>query len=228
MLRAALAVAAKDLRLVLAGGQGLTQALLLGLLLIFVFSLSLPTGQTMPAQGAAAVFWLSTAFGLVLIFNALYSLEEQGGARLGLLLAPAPIQGVWLGKALAGAALLLVSQLVFAPASVAFLNQDVYAGDNRPLLALAMLLAGDWGLAVLGSLLGALAQGQSGRESLLSVVLFPLLVPLLLAGIKVGAALLSPQMPLDVSSWLGVAGAFDAIFTAAALLLFPFVFGAED
>jgi len=133
MLRASFMIAAKDLRLCLRGSQGLAQTALLGLLVIFVFSLSLPTGQAMPAQGAAAVFWLSTAFGLVLVFNALYSLEESGGARLGLLLSPAPVQAVWLGKAVAGLVLLLVTQLVFAPAALAFLNQDLHLGEGTHL-----------------------------------------------------------------------------------------------
>jgi heme exporter protein B len=218
-------IAAKDLRLVLAGGQGLSQAALLGLLLIFVFSLATPVGQIMPAQGAAAIFWLSSAFGLVLIFNTLYGLEESGGARIGLLLAPVPVHAVWLGKAVAGLALLLMIQIVFGPAVVVFLGQDVL---GSPLPVFATVLAVDWGLAVLGSLLGALSQGQAGRESLLSVALFPLLVPVLLAGIRIGAGLFAPAADGEISGWLGLVLGFDAMFTAAAVVLFPFVFTGEE
>ncbi len=225
MLSRARAIAAKDLRLVLAGGQGLSQAALLGLLLIFVFSLATPVGQTMPAQGAAAVFWLSSAFGLVLVFNTLYGLEEAGGARIGLLLSPAPVHAVWLGKAMAGLVLLLMIQVVFGPAVVVFLGQDV---QGSPLPVLATVLAVDWGLAVLGSLLGALSQGQAGRESLLSIALFPLLIPVLLAGIRIGAGLFAPAPDGDASGWLGLVLGFDAMFTAAAVVLFPFVFTGEE
>lgn len=90
MLRLTLAVARKDLSLTLARGSGLIQALLLGLLLLFVFSLSQGIGERMSPQAAAAVFWLSSAFCQVLIFNQLYALEEANNARLGLLLCPAP------------------------------------------------------------------------------------------------------------------------------------------
>lgn len=225
MLSRARAIAAKDLRLVLAGGQGLSQAALLGLLLIFVFSLATPVGQTMPAQGAAAVFWLSSAFGLVLVFNTLYGLEEGSGARIGLLLAPVPVHAVWLGKALAGLALLLMIQVVFGPAVVVFLGQDV---QGAVLPVLATVLAVDWGLVVLGSLLGALSQGQAGRESLLSIALFPLLIPVLLAGIRIGAGLFAPAADGEASGWLGLVFGFDAMFTAAAVVLFPFVFTGEE
>ena len=114
MLRLTLAVARKDLSLTLARGSGLIQALLLGLLLLFVFSLSQGIGERMSPQAAAAVFWLSSAFCQVLIFNQLYALEEANNARLGLLLCPAPIQGVWLGKAAAGLTLLLLAQVIWA------------------------------------------------------------------------------------------------------------------
>ena len=82
MLRLTLAVARKDLALTLARGSGLIQALLLGLLLLFVFSLSQGIGERMSPQAAAAVFWLSSAFCQVLIFNQLYALEEANNARL--------------------------------------------------------------------------------------------------------------------------------------------------
>ena len=225
MLRLTLAVARKDLALTLARGSGLIQALLLGLLLLFVFSLSQGIGERMSPQAAAAVFWLSSAFCQVLIFNQLYALEEVNNARLVLLLCPAPIQGVWLGKALAGLLLLLLAQIIFLPASVIFLGQDI----GGPLLpGLAALLLADLGMCALGSLLGALAQGQAARESLLSIVLFPLLTPLLLSGIGVGAQTLGAASPDGPGGWLGVACAFDAVFLGAGLLLFSFIYTGDE
>lgn len=224
MLRVAAVIAGKDLRLLLAGGQGMVQALLLGLLLVFLFSLSAPAGVRPEPQAAAAIFWLASAFALVLIFNALYALEEEAGARQGLILAPIATQAVWLGKAAAGGLCLLVCQLVFAPAAVVFLGQDHLGGG---LLGPLSLLAVDFGLAVLGSLLGALAQGAAARESLLSVVLFPLLAPVLLAGIRTMSAVLTPGPAEDAGAWLGLAGAFDALFAGAGLILFPHVYGGE-
>ena len=184
MISFALTVARKDLLLTFTRGSGLVQGLLLGLLLLFVFSLSQGVGERMSPQGAGAVFWLGSAFCQVLIFNTLYALEEANGARLGLLLAPAPVQAVWLGKALAGLLLLLVAQMFFLPAAVVFLSQEI--GALWP-VGLGTLLLVDVGMCALGSLLGALSQGGAARESLLSIVLFPLLVPLLLAGIGVAA-----------------------------------------
>lgn len=225
MFLLSLAVARKDLLLTLARGNGLVQALLLGLLLLFVFSLAQGPGEKVGPQAAAAMFWLASAFSQVLIFNRLYDLEETNAARLGLALCPAPVQAVWLGKLAAGLVLLLLAQAVFLPAAMIFLGQSIAA---QPLAGLATLGLVDAGMCALGSLLGALAQGQSGRESLLGVVLFPLLTPLLLAGIGVGAQCLGAPSPDGPSAWLRLAGAFDAVFLGAGLVLFGFIYPGED
>ena len=225
MISFALTVARKDLLLTFTRGSGLVQGLLLGLLLLFVFSLSQGVGERMSPQGAGAVFWLGSAFCQVLIFNTLYALEEANGARLGLLLAPAPIQAVWLGKALAGLLLLLVAQMFFLPAAVVFLSQEI--GALWP-VGLGTLLLVDVGMCALGSLLGALSQGGAARESLLSIVLFPLLVPLLLAGIGVAAQVFGAPAPDGPASWIGLAAACGGFFLGAGLRLFGCIFwGAE-
>lgn len=223
MLSPALRIAAKDLRLCLRGAQGLAQTALLGLLIIFVFSLSRRPGEEVPALAAAAIFWLSTLFAQVLVYNGLYALEEGSGARLGLAMSPMPPQAVWLGKALAGLTLVVCCQLVFAVAVAVFLGQSV-AGS--PALGAACVLVVDLGLAALGSLMGALASGKTSRESLLTVVFFPLIIPVLLAGIRViEGVVLGSDTGLD---WLGLAGAFAAVFSAAALVLFPFIYTGEE
>ncbi|MFH1915148.1 MAG: heme exporter protein CcmB [Pseudomonadota bacterium] len=225
MLRRSAAMAAKDLRLSVSGGQGLVQAMLLGLLLIFLFSLSKPLGGVITAQAAGAIFWLASAFGLVLVFNDLFAIEEANGARVGILSSPAPVHAVWVGKGLAGLCLLLVSQLVFLPATAAFLGQTVY---GPWWLLIATLIGADIGLVVIGALLGALSQGQAARESLLSVIVFPLLLPVLLAGITLFAMCFSPQPEGEPGSWLGLILAFDALFAGAGLFLFPFVYSGEE
>ncbi len=226
MLKSALALCGKDLKLILARGAGLMQALLLGLLLVFLFSLSLNAGDKLSPQAAAAMFWLASAFCQVLIFNMLYAVEETAQARLGLVLLPAPVQGIWLGKALAGVMLLAAAQCVFVPAVFVFLGQNL--GQAWPFALLGIAL-GDVGMAASGSLLGALSVGRGGRESLLSIVLFPLLVPMLLAGVRLVSMGIDPDPMLDDAlRWVGLAAAFDGLFLAAGLILFPFVYSGDD
>ena len=225
MIRLAFAVFRKDLRLSLLRSNGLLQALLLGLLLVFTFSLARGPAGILPAEAAAAIFWLASVFCQVLIFNQLYAFEEAHLSRLGLWLVPFPVQGVWLGKALAGYLLLLLLQAVFLPAAVVFLGQNFV---NPDLNGLAMVFMVDLGLCAAGSLLGALSQAASGKESLLSIILFPLLMPLLLAGTAGGAHVFGAPAPGGTGGWLGLACAFDAVFLGAGLLLFGFLYSEED
>jgi heme exporter protein B len=225
MMKRTIAIASKDLKLSVSGGQGLVQAVLLGLLLIFMFSLSKPLGGVISPQAAGAIFWLASAFGLVLVFNDLFSIEEANGARIGILSSPAPVHAVWVGKGFAGLSLLLVSQLVFLPATVAFLGQTV---SGPWWLMVVTLVGADIGLVVIGALLGALSQGQAARESLLSVIVFPLLLPVLLAGITLFGLCFSPEQVEDYDKWLGLIFAFDCLFAGAGLFLFPFVYSGEE
>jgi heme exporter protein B len=95
-------------------------------------------------------------------------------------------------------------------------------------MGLLSVLLANVGIAAMGALLGSLAQGHAGRESLLSIICFPLLVPLLLAAIRIGALALTPD-PLSgaENGWIGILAAFAAIFIGAGLILFPFLYGDE-
>lgn len=228
MIRSALLITRKDLRLILARSAGLSQALLLGLLLIFLFSLSLQTGDKLSTQEASTMFWISSVFCQVLIFQMLYGAEEQNGTHMGLILLPAPIQNIWLGKFLAGFVLLLLSQIVFIPAMFVFLGQSI---SNTLIHAIVGIILVDIGICACGSLLGALCVGQTGKESILSIILFPLLIPLLLSAIRLTETGLNPINAVDatlnmqeIMQWHGLAAAFDALFIAASLLLFPFLY----
>lgn len=224
MFKFAFAVAEKDLMLIFRAGAILVQAVLLGLSLIFLFSLSKDVGEVATPREVAVIFWLSSVFCEILLFNQLYALEEATVARQGLILSLFPTQAIWLGKAVAAGALLLTCQLILLPAAIIFLNADL-KGPVLPGLSGFVLC--DIGICALGSLLGAIGQGQNGREALLSVIFFPLLLPLLFAGVALSAIALGENGD-NPGLWLGIAGAFDAIFLGASLLLFNFIYQGDN
>ncbi|MDD6088164.1 MAG: heme exporter protein CcmB [Desulfovibrionaceae bacterium] len=222
MIRAALSVAGKDFRLIFMRSTGFAQAFLFGLLLVFVLSLSRDPGAQFEAQNAAAIFWLISLFCQTVCCGMLFAVEEQNHAGRGLLLTSVPVQSLWLGKMIAGFCFLLGIQLAIVPALVIFLNMQ-----TGPLWGVAVVetLLCDLGLALCGSLLGALSQGHGSKDMLFSAVLFPFMLPILLAGIRAVACGFG-QIDFD-TQWLGLTFAFDAVFAAAGLILFPFVFSGE-
>ncbi len=224
MISSSLAIARKDLRLAFAGGQGPVQAILLGLLLVFIFSLSAAPGEHFSPQQAMAIFWLCSSFAVVLIFSLLFRFEEENDTATALLLSPLPVQGLWLGKTLAGLLLLLLCQVFFFPAALVFLGLD--PGGNWPGLV-SMVFGVDLGLCILGGLIGAMGHGQGAKDALLTIIVFPLQVPLLLGGIRIGVGLVQGLPLSGVADWFGLVMAFDAVFAGAALFLFPHVFRGE-
>lgn len=224
MIASSLAIARKDLRLAFAGGQGPVQAVLLGLLLVFIFSLSAAPGEHFSPQQAMAIFWLCSSFAVVLTFSLLFRFEEENDTATALLLSPLPIQGLWLGKTMAGFALLLLCQVFFFPAALVFLGLD--PGGN-PGGLLAMVIAVDAGLCILGGLIGAMGHGQGAKDALLTIIVFPLQIPLLLGGIRIGVGLMQGGALGAQGEWFGLVLAFDAVFAGAALFLFPHVFRGE-
>ena len=206
-------------------GSAVMHALLLGLLLIFTFSMAIAPGDHLSAQTTATIFWISSLFCVVLLFNQLFSVEETNGSRLALLLLPYASQLIWLAKTCTGFFLLFISQLVFCPASIVFL------GHTPEISALGLWLSGillvDIGLCSLGTLLGALSQGQVSKESLLSVLLFPLLTPLLLAGISIYSQALERTQE-TLNDWFFLILAFDCIFVAVTIFLFPFIYSGDE
>ncbi len=213
MLRAVWAVVAKDMRLVAHRG-GVAQPVLLGLLLVFGFSLSAGPGDRFTPQDAMAIFWLASVFASILHSGALFRLEEENGVLTALQLAPLAPQGLWLAKAITGLVLLLLCQAVFVPAAAVFLGTGLFHEGF-----VSLLVAVDVGLAALGALLGAL--GQGARDTMLTIIVFPLQMPLLLAGVRGGAIILGGEA--GVGDWLRLALAFDAVFVGVAVVLFPFV-----
>lgn len=221
MIATTLAIARKDFALVLSRNGGFPQALLLGLILIFVFSLSRGAGENTTPQQAATIFWLGTLFCQVLVFHQLHALENDNLAREGLITSGVPLQGIWLGKTLAGLAIVLLAQLVFYAAVVIFLDQ--WAAFTW-LLPLGIIVV-DFGACLLGAFMGAI---PGEKESLLTVLLFPLLVPQLLAGISLLAITFGAQSPTDSASWLSLGAAYDLLYLGAGLLLFGFFYRGDS
>ena len=115
-----------------------------------------------------------------------------------------------------------ICQLVWWPFFLLFLS---VSSQGSWIDGLLLVFSVDFGLAVLGSLLGTFAIGREGRDALLTVLCFPLLLPLLLGAINLGETFLNGGG--QQSAWWGLIFAFDALFTGAALLLFPFAYTGE-
>ncbi len=190
-----------------------------GLILLF-FGFALGPDAEGLRSAAAGVLWLTILFSGVLAFNRSYQLELEAGALEQLLLYPGERWAIYVGKMLANLAFVFMVELVALPLTgvlyhVAFPEQwGAVAG---------VLVLGTIGFVALGTLYAAMASRSRSREVLLPLLLFPMLVPVLIAASGATASLLVGDVMGDSRAWIRLLAAFDVIFVIASTWAFQFV-----
>ncbi|HEX2029862.1 MAG TPA: heme exporter protein CcmB [Actinomycetota bacterium] len=215
-IRQAALVAGKDLRIQFRTRFGAAALLPFAATLLIAFGLSLGPGRALLREAAPGLLWLAVLFASVLSFGQAYGSEVEDGALEGLVLAPLERAAIFLGKAAAVAAELLLLEAVVIALVVALFGLSIGA---RPLDLAAALVLGTVGLAAVGSLFGLVVAAARRGEALLPLLVLPLAVPILVAGTRATAAAASG----GAGSWLGLLLAFDAAFVAAGMLVFGFL-----
>jgi len=144
--------------------------------------------------------------------------ERENDTMRALLLSPVPRLAVFLGKAISMAVLILAVAVISTPLLALWLNAPLFEFPGE--LALAIVL-GAIGIAVVGSVFAATLLKVRSRDVLLPVILYPLLVPLFVAGTKTTAALVEVHPNLEAAwYWIGFLGIFDAAFLVLSLWIF--------
>jgi heme exporter protein B len=218
-------VLVKDLRLHARDSRFLATLLLFSASLVLILSVAFGPVFREPAREAAATLWAALFFAGVLGLTRSLDLEGESGGGDAVRLTGADPYSIFLGKTLANFVLLsLVFVLVLPIASIFF---DV--GDLRTLptllgvAALALL-----GYAAWGTLFAALARGLKARELLLSVLLFPSLVPLWIGAVKCTHALWAGGSIAPVRDWIKVMAVADVIGLALAAFLYELIQEASE
>ncbi len=171
-------------------------------------------------EAAPGLIWVAFILAGVLGLAKSFAQEREQGSLEGLLLTPVPRGTIYLGKMLGNALFLAVILALLVPLAGVLLGVDL-RGAAGP-LALA-LLGGVLGFSALGTLLGGVTAQVAGREVLLPLLLFPLLVPLLLVEVHLTQAILAGEPLASQASWLRLLGAFDGIFLVVSYLVFDAV-----
>ena len=184
--------------------------------LVFAFAL-VQEGRT-PEGGAAGILWIAISFAGTLALGRTFERERQSETLRALLLAPAARPAIYLGKLLGIVALLLAAEVLLVPL-VSFLFQAPLLA--HPVWLTTILLAGTIGFSAVGTLFAAMLVRVRSRDVLLPVLLYPITVPVMIAGVRATAALLEPPPDADILRfWLALLGCFDVVFVTLALWTF--------
>jgi heme exporter protein B len=168
---------------------------------------------------SAGMLWLAFAFSGVLGLSRSFTLERQRETLRGLLLAPVDRATIYTSKLVSNLIFLALVEIVTYPVFGTLL--DLPWTRTFPEIILVFFL-GTLGIAAPGTLFAAASANVRLRESLLPVLLFPIILPALIAGEECTAALLMGKGLAEVATWLKILGSFDLIFVVAGVLLFDF------
>ena len=218
-IRQALSVARKDLAVELRTKESINAAgaFAISILLLFSFAFDPSSNPEMLREIAGGLLWLVFAFAGALIFNRGFDRELPNECLDVLLASPLSGASLLLGKAVANLVMLLALELISLIVFGIF--YDVRWTRHPGELALLLLLA-TWGISVIGAVFGALTVNLRLRELMLPVIIYPLLIPLLIAAIELTNSLLyGSSLSSSDLLWGRILLVFDLVFTALALAL---------
>lgn len=216
MWRDAALVAGKDLRIELRSRVALWQVLPVAVLSLVLYAFALGPVRHTLEQAAPGLYWLAVLFSTVLATQRSFAIEAGEGTRDGLRASGIDPAGVFLGKAAAVAVELAVLQVVLWAAMTVLFGVHVHTAW----LALLASLLATVGLASAGTLYGALSAGLRVRETLLPLLVLPVLAPVLLAAARAWAGALGGGSVSAGLAWLRVLGPFAAAYLVLGVVLY--------
>ncbi len=217
MLRDLLLVLAKDLRIELRRLDGIASMVFLAAVVAFVLALALGPDRRTAAAVGPGVLWVATLLSGTVGLGRLLERERRLDGWSALLVSPASRTSLFLGKAATLAVLVLVTDAALVPLVELLFGLPLH----ERLGGLSLLLAaGAAGFALAGVLLGAIALRARTGDLLLGAVLYPLVVPIVIGGVKGTALLLEGGGLAELRPWLGLILLADALYLVAGLWLF--------
>jgi len=217
--RAVWLILRKDLMVEVRSGEVAYTTLFFAVSCILIFAFALVRDGRGPQDGAAGLLWIAMAFAGTLALGRTFERERQSETLRALLMAPTARPAIYVGKLL-GIVVLLVGVEVLIVPLVALLFQ-ARAMLDHPFWLAGMLFAGTIGFASVGTLFAAMLIRARSRDVLLPVLLYPVIVPVMIAGVRGTAALLQPEVDEGILRfWLSLLGMFDVVFITLALWTF--------
>jgi len=208
-------VAGKDLRIERRSRVTLQQILPFGGIVLLLFAFALDPDRGVLRRVAPGLFWVAVLLAALLAVSRAFAIEAEHGAHDGLRLSGLDPAAIFLGKAGAVAVQLAVLEGLLAVGVVVLF--DVTLASIGPLLLATV--AATVGLAATGTLYGVLAAGLRVRETLVPVLLLPVVSPVLLAATRAWEAAID-GVPGDAWPWVGVLAVFAALSVGAGMLAF--------
>ncbi len=217
-MRSVWAIIWKDIEAELRSRELLSAMLVFSLLVIIIFNFALELDAKTRSTVTAGVLWVTFAFAGTLGLNRSMAMEKDRGCLDGLLLAPVDRSAIYFGKMIGNLIFMLIVEAIVLPVYSILYNTNLF----NPGLLLVVLL-GSIGYVAVGTLLSSMAVQTRTRDVLLPILLFPVVIPVLIASVKATTGFLQGIEMSEISPWLNLLLVYDVIFTAVAFMVFDYV-----
>jgi heme exporter protein B len=217
-LRSMLAILWKDLTAELRSRELLSAMLVFALLVILVFNFAMELDAQARASVTAGVLWVTFAFAGTLGLNRSMAMEKDRGCLDGLLLAPVDRSAIYFGKAIGNLVFMLIVEVIVIPVYSILYSVNLF---NSGLLL--VILLGSIGYVAVGTLLSSMAVQTRTRDILLPILLFPLVIPILIAAVKASTGFLTGSNMVDIQPWINLLMVYDVIFICVAFMVFDYI-----
>ncbi len=210
-------IATKDLRSEFRTKESFNAALAFAVTILLLFSFVIDPFSDTLKEMSGGLLWLVFAFAGALVLNRSFAREQTNDCLDVLLASPASGSALFLGKAIANFGLLMVVEMLAMPVFALLYDMNI---TREPLLLFGILCLGTWGITVIGTFFSALTVNLRIRELMLPVLVYPMLVPTLMAVMKLTTQIVSGEgIQKDDWIWMRLLIGSDLIFTSAILSL---------
>ncbi|MEC8945893.1 MAG: heme exporter protein CcmB [Chloroflexota bacterium] len=184
-------------------------------IIIFQFSFEMRTGNVKVL--IPGVLWISVFFASMLSLNRSFSRDQEENISRGIASTPIDPLSIYISKVLTNTIFLCALEVILLPIITVLLNSSILYINLIP-----VLLVGNIGVSATGAIVAATVANTKSRETLLPVILLPLLLPVLLGCITATGAIIDEQPITKYGHWVQIVAIYDIIFTFASGLLFHF------
>lgn len=215
MIRDALLIAGKDLRLELRSRVALNQVLPFAMLVLVLFAFALDPDKSVLTEATPGLYWIAVLFSALLALQRSFAIEATDGNRDALRLSGLDPAGIFLGKVLAVSVQLVVLEALLGVGVAVLYTSRI---DGWVLLAVTSVIA-TASIAAAGTLYGVLAAGLRVRETLLPLLLLPVLAPVLIGSTRAFEAAFNGS-PSEGWPWVGLMSIFASLYVVAGIFGF--------
>ncbi len=213
-----MAITLKDARSEMRTREIIFSVLIFTLLVIVTFNFAFAASQETMKLVAPGILWVTFTFAGILSLNRSFIPEKEEACLEGLMACPISREVIYIGKALGSLLFMLIIEIIALPVFALLFNLPVLSPQLITITFLATV-----GFVAVGTLFSALAVNTKAREMVLPILFLPVVVPIVISAVKASGLALSGASWGELSPWLQIIGAFDAIFLVVSFWVFAFV-----